>query len=226
MPIESGSYISELDSLWPLSGDFILEGDNHLRLLKSVLKAQFPGAGGQGFSQPIIANESEINYLQGLSSNVQDQLDSLESEYSANLYAPSGTVMVFYQASPPVGWSQIQNNNNSMLRVVDSNAGQSGGTDSPITFSVPAHAHTTQGHTLTIGEIPSHRHNKQLRSFNISIDDKPAYVDSTTGNRPNDTNRPSEYAGGGGSHSHGNTGSKSAVNFKPRYINVMTAVKD
>ena len=42
MGIESGNYITNLDSSNPLSSDNVSEGDDHLRLLKNVLKKTFP----------------------------------------------------------------------------------------------------------------------------------------------------------------------------------------
>lgn len=63
MPLENASTISELDSTWPLGLDSSSRGDDHLRLLKAVLKAQFPGSGGQGFSKPITVSEDDLNAL-------------------------------------------------------------------------------------------------------------------------------------------------------------------
>lgn len=42
MGIEIANYISELDSNNPLVGDFVSEGDDHIRLLKKVIKQSFP----------------------------------------------------------------------------------------------------------------------------------------------------------------------------------------
>ena len=42
MGIESGNYITNLDSSNPLSSDDVSEGDDHLRLIKNVLKKTFP----------------------------------------------------------------------------------------------------------------------------------------------------------------------------------------
>lgn len=44
MGLESATYISELNTANPAVGDDVAEGDDHLRLLKSVLKATFPDA--------------------------------------------------------------------------------------------------------------------------------------------------------------------------------------
>lgn len=63
MGLETGTTISQLDSSWPLGSDQKAQGDDHLRLIKAVLKAQFPGVGGQGFNTPITAKEADLNAL-------------------------------------------------------------------------------------------------------------------------------------------------------------------
>ena len=42
MTVESASYISQLNSSNPSASDPVSEGDDHLRLVKSVLQTQFP----------------------------------------------------------------------------------------------------------------------------------------------------------------------------------------
>jgi len=46
MAIELASFVNGLDETKPLNTDLVAEGDNHLRLLKTVLKSTFPGRGG------------------------------------------------------------------------------------------------------------------------------------------------------------------------------------
>jgi hypothetical protein len=75
MPIESTTTIAGLTSNWPLSNDTFGGTDDHLRVIKSVLKTTFPGSGGQGFSIPITATEAEINRLVGVTSGVQAQIN-------------------------------------------------------------------------------------------------------------------------------------------------------
>lgn len=77
MTIEVANTIAELDSLLPANGDFIFEGDNHIRLIKKVIKQAFPGDLGAGFDQAIIAYETELNFVSGVVSLIQDQLDAL-----------------------------------------------------------------------------------------------------------------------------------------------------
>ena len=42
MALESATYIDELVSTNPLASDNVSQGDNHLRLIKSVLQSSFP----------------------------------------------------------------------------------------------------------------------------------------------------------------------------------------
>lgn len=46
MGLETGTYLDDLNELWPLGGDGKAAGDNHIRLMKEVLKNTFPGLAG------------------------------------------------------------------------------------------------------------------------------------------------------------------------------------
>ena len=72
MTVESASYISQLDTTLPTSADLISEGDDHLRLTKTVLKTQFPNFG----TTAIAASAAEVNYSVGVTSTIQGQLDA------------------------------------------------------------------------------------------------------------------------------------------------------
>ena len=82
MSVESGTTISDLSSTWPLNSDPILEGDDHIRLIKQILKSQFPGSSGAGLGTPVNLTESEFSYLSGLTESVQNQLNSINSTLS------------------------------------------------------------------------------------------------------------------------------------------------
>ena len=79
MTVETASYISQLDPTYPTAGDPKSEGDNHLRLVKTVLKTQFPNFG----TNAITATAAEVNYLVGVTSGVQAQLNTLTSAKAA-----------------------------------------------------------------------------------------------------------------------------------------------
>lgn len=72
MTVETASYISQLDATLPLPGDKKREGDNHLRLVKTVLKTQFPNFG----TAAMTATTTELNYVVGVTSGIQAQINT------------------------------------------------------------------------------------------------------------------------------------------------------
>ncbi|WP_343735338.1 hypothetical protein [Acidovorax sp.] len=72
MTVEITSGIGGLDATLPAAGDPKSEGDNHLRLIKGVLKTQFPNFGTAAMN----ATTVELNYMVGVTSAVQAQLNS------------------------------------------------------------------------------------------------------------------------------------------------------
>lgn len=80
MSLETASTIAQLQSSAPSASDPVNQGDDHIRMIKHVLKNIFPGSGGQGFSIPIVATEAEINFLDGVTSNIQAQLGLISTK--------------------------------------------------------------------------------------------------------------------------------------------------
>tara|TARA_B110000503_G_scaffold53746_1_gene86274 strand:+ start:9867 stop:10505 length:639 start_codon:yes stop_codon:yes gene_type:complete len=134
MGLETGSTISSFITSNPTSSDPVNQGDDHLRLIKSVLQAQFPGSGGLGYATAITTTEAELNALHGFT----------------NIGFAAGTRLPFFNATAPTGWTQVTTYANHMLRVVATAGGGAGGTNSPIlnNTSVPAHTHTFTGNAL------------------------------------------------------------------------------
>jgi len=64
---------------------------------------------------------------------------------------PSGSRMLFYQASAPSGWSQITSVNDRVIRVVSTSGGGTGGSWTISGLSV-------LDHVLTVNEMPGHSH--------------------------------------------------------------------
>lgn len=90
MPIEAATFISTLDASNPPSTDLLAEGDDHLRLLKSVLKASFPNITGA-----MTATHTVLNGLDGRVTAVQTQVDLADN--GASVVPVSG---VLEQARP------------------------------------------------------------------------------------------------------------------------------
>ena len=71
MALETGTYISDLVATNPAAGDDITAGDDHLRLLKATLLATFPNLTGA-----VTPTHTELNYVDGVTSAIQTQLDA------------------------------------------------------------------------------------------------------------------------------------------------------
>lgn len=149
MPLENATTISQLDATWPLGLDSASRGDDHLRLLKAVLKAQFPGASGQGFSKPITVKEDDLNGLPA-------RVDGL-----ANKFFPVGTVVLRMDATNPGSiyggtWNLITGD---AALSFGNGAAQSGGVSGNNNPGVPLPEHSHgAGHNLSLGNSGNHQH--------------------------------------------------------------------
>jgi len=68
MTVETASYISQLNNALPAAGDAVGEGDDHLKLIKSVLQTQFPNL----TAGAVNTTQTEMNLLDGLTTLVQE----------------------------------------------------------------------------------------------------------------------------------------------------------
>ena len=69
MALESGTYISQLNSANPTTSDDVAEGDDHFRLIKAVLKNQFSGLTG---TTAISSSEAELNIMDGVTATATE----------------------------------------------------------------------------------------------------------------------------------------------------------
>jgi len=83
MATENASYISEFNAAYPADGDAVGEGGGtttgtgstrgHLNMIKYALKTQFSGLSG---TTAITTSEAELNYVDGVTSAIQTQMDT------------------------------------------------------------------------------------------------------------------------------------------------------
>ena len=71
MGLETGTYISDLNTSNPASSDGKSAGDDHIRLIKSTVKATFPNVAGA-----VTPTHTELNYVAGVTSAVQTQINT------------------------------------------------------------------------------------------------------------------------------------------------------
>ena len=155
MPIESASNISELNAANPLSTDSVSQADDHIRLIKSAIKATFPN-----INAPVTATAAQLNAP-----------------------IPTGIIVLWSgsTASVPSGWALCNGSNGTPdLRdrfvVAAGTTYAVGATGGSLTSSAAgSHTHTesaagghnhtgaTGGTALTVAQMPAHEHDLELK---------------------------------------------------------------
>ena len=208
MPLELATNISELNQSWPLGEDSFKEGDDHLRLLKTVLKTTLPNIDGA-----ITGTPESLNYL----TDNQSALEAILDGSDTHRYIPSGVINMWAgdDLLVPTGWNLCDGTNGTpdlrdrfVLGSPDGTRGAEGTTHLGTSQSAGGHSHggATNSHALTIGEIPSHTHG--LRLMTSSTDGGEATTAGVQGD-VNDlvssymnTNNFATATGGGLGHAH------------------------
>ena len=65
MAVESASWVTQLVDTNPVVGDPVGEGDDHLRMIKEVLKTNFSGINSSG-TTAVTSSAAELNVLDGI----------------------------------------------------------------------------------------------------------------------------------------------------------------
>lgn len=94
MALETATYISGLVAVNPLSTDPKSQGDDHLRLIKSVLLNSFPGVSGA-----VTATHTELNYVAGVTSGIQSQLNAITAQLAGGVSKLSSVTAASADAS-------------------------------------------------------------------------------------------------------------------------------
>ena len=158
----------------------------------------------------------------------------------------AGTKMLFQQTAAPTGWTKETTHDNKALRVVTGTASSGGsntfsgvfntvvpvsGTSNNSTVTITG---STAGHTLSLSEIPSHRH-LEGGHVEFGTGDSVSAGVRNTGNDGGARRFYTDYQGGGGSHSHsagtlaGSNHSHtytSDLNLNVQYVDLIIAAKD
>jgi len=227
MGLETGTYISDLNSSNPVAGDPVNEGDDHIRLIKSTVKATFPSVTGA-----VTSTHTELNLLDGVTANTTElnyvditTLGTAEASKAVTVDASkdstgirnltiSGTLTIgsntatTLQAVYPVGSiyinAAVATNPGTLLGFGTWAAFGAGrvivglnAADSD--FDTAQETGGTKTHTLTTAELPSHTHTSALRGNGENEEvDFPSAGDSTNPGRTMTT----DATGGGGAHNN------------------------
>ena len=105
MALETGTFIDSLNASNPASTDGLAQADDHMRLIKSTIKATFPSITGAvtatqaelnimdgvtastaeiNLLDGVTATTAEINFLDGVTSNIQTQISGITTDLSAD----------------------------------------------------------------------------------------------------------------------------------------------
>lgn len=147
---------------------------------------------------------------------------------------PGGTKMLFWQTTPPTGWTKDTNHNDKALRVTSGTASTGGSVAFETAFASKSVAGTIGGTAISVNQMPAHGHpsrvsvnedNDQNAAGGIMLSDNdvsnfPAF----TGTLSNTAGEQIGSTGGGATHDHSFTGT--AINLDVSFVDVILATKD
>jgi len=225
MGLETGTYISDLNSSNPVAGDPVNEGDDHIRLIKSTVKATFPSVSGAVTSthtelnllDGVTANTTQLNYIaistlgtaeasKALSVDANKDVTGIRNLTVTGAITIGSNTATTLQAVYPVGSiyinAAVATNPATLLGFGTWAAFGAGrvmvgldATDSD--FDTAQETGGAKTVTLTTSQIPSHTHTATLMGNGEDENqDLPAAGDNTNPSRTMTTNA----TGGGGAH--------------------------
>lgn len=202
MPLESASYIHELEVTNPASNDALAQADDHLRLIKSTLKNTFPKLDG-----PVTATSAELNDTKALRTDVKALQDGKVSkagdtisgnlqvagainaayvQQGGNVLVPRGTVVMWAGglSNIPAGWALCDGRVVDGLQTPDLRdrfivgaglnyaMGQAGGSVYA-TFNTSANG--AHGHTAWTDAQGAHAHGGATAPHQLTVDQIPPH---------------------------------------------------
>ena len=230
MGLETGTYIDSLNSSNPTATDAVSEGDDHLRLIKSTIKATFPN-----LSNAVTSTHTELNLLDGVTANTTElnyvdvaTLGTVEASKAVTADAnkditgarnltitgalSAGSGLITLADVYPVGSiyinAAVATNPGTLLGFGTWVAFGAGrvmvGIDASQTeFDTLEETGGAKTHTLSISEIPAHTHNQG--SHDSTAGDGGAFNTEFIRDHSDTANGPnveSSSTGGGGAHNN------------------------
>ena len=203
MTVESATYVSGLNANYPPGSDTISEGDDHLRLIKAVLKSTLPNADEAingvhtGTTEPSPTSSGQLWFDTSGSGDlkVRNKANSAFTSVDTTSTAfPAGIITLWSgsSASIPGGWTLCDGTSSTPdLRdkfVV--------GATSTYAVGDNATMGNTGPHTLTTAEMPAHTH-----TYNVSSGSDPK-AGGGDANLTTVSSSTTGSTGGGGAHSN------------------------
>lgn len=196
------------------------EGDDHIRGVKGTLARSFPAVAGA-----VTPDQDELNTLDGISTatSLETRLQDIESK---SALFTTGTTVVFFQQTLPVGYSEV-GAPDTMMRCTTVASGEGGGPIQGLHSPVYNDKVYPHNHTFTTDSAGTHTH--QIVESTSGGGSTTAFSDAAVLTAQVGANR-SGYIVNGGAHTHpgasdNNTGAD-AIAWEPKYINVILGRKD
>lgn len=119
MGLETASYISELQPANPDPTDLVSQGDDHIRMIKEVLQNNFPNLSAAA----VTPTTTEFNFLDGVTSAIQTQLNALGAEIdavdAAKLNLTGGTMTGVILNDPGITFPPVDDDEHVTKKYVD-----------------------------------------------------------------------------------------------------------
>src|SRR5512139_1463896 len=109
MTVENVTYISDLDATYPAEAETgtLHEGNDHIRNIKKAIKNTFPNV-----TSAVTASAVELNFLDGVSSNIQTQINA---KSDATHDHDGGTLGAVTLGDGSVATTQAQSDNSTKI---------------------------------------------------------------------------------------------------------------
>ena len=203
MGLETGTYISDLNSSNPVAGDPVNEGDDHLRLIKSTVKATFPSVTGA-----VITTLGTAQVSKAVTADANVDITGVRNLTCSGTITIGSNTATTIQAVYPVGSiyinAAVSTNPATLLGfgtwaafgagrvIVGLNASDSD-------FDTAQETGGAKTHTLTVAEIPSHTHTSTLKG---NGEDENQNIPSASDNTDPSLTMTTDATGGGGAHNN------------------------
>lgn len=166
MSLETATYIHQLNAANPASADRLMQGDDHIRMLKAAIKATFPNITG-----PVNLTQGFLNGLVGL-------------------LVPIGSIMLFGGATAPDGWAICngqtvpKSDGSGNITVPDlrgrvavgaSVAGDIGATTGQTSKTVTSASSGAHGHGAATAAAGAHSHGGSTQAVGLTEAQLPAH---------------------------------------------------
>ena len=217
MALESATYVSGLVDTNPAGSDSISQGDDHLKLIKSVLQSTLPNANAAlngvhtGAVEPTSTSAGQL-WFDTSGAGVLKVRDKADSAYdnvdTTSTALPTGIISLWYGsiASIPSGWSLCDGSGSTPdLR---DNFVIGAGTGGSYAVGATGGSTTSGPHTLTESQMPIHDHSYYQRGFTN---------DNTLGAGDDDFSDDTQLYTGGTGNAGGDAAHSHAATIPPYY---------